>query len=111
MKKIKSIKDLRIAAIHFRIVCPPIFCLRMYRHKHTKLHFYPVFYMSMKPSLKSRLQVCRPVREGAAAAASRKLKTSLNSTPDNIKVINGSVRCEACYMPGHERSQMHTQFC
>ena len=65
----------------------------------------------MKLSLKSRLQVCRPLRGEAVAAASRKLKTSLNSTPNNIKVINGSMRCETCYMPGHERSEMHTQFC
>jgi hypothetical protein len=55
----------------------------------------------MKLSLKSRLQVCGPVKGEAAAAASRKLKMSLNSLPNNIKVIKGSVRCEACYMPGH----------
>jgi hypothetical protein len=67
--------------------------------------------MSMKLSFKSRLQVCRPLTAEAVAAAPRKLKTSSNSTPNNITVINGSMRCEACYMPGHERSEMHTQFC
>jgi hypothetical protein len=57
----------------------------------------------MKLSLKSRLQVCGPIK--GEAAASRKLKTSLNSSPNNIKMINGSMRYEACYKPGHERGQ------
>ena len=58
----------------------------------------------MKLSLKSRLQVCGPIR-GVAAAASRKLKMSLNSSTYNIKMINGRMGYEACYMPGHERGQ------
>jgi hypothetical protein len=46
------------------------------------------------------------------AAASRKLKTSLNSSLNNIKVIKGSMKCEACYVPGHELGKkMHTKFC